>query len=83
MKSYIGYIVGKGETNPISVWIPSKHGFSSLSASKGFGSNAGNLGLTDLGFARMRAEKCYLTTELSSQGPYIFDDSNRICNQRR
>ena len=76
MKTYIGYIVGKNETNPVSVWIPSKHGFSPLKPNRGFGSNADNLTLTDLSYARMRAEKCYFTTELSSQGPYIFDDSN-------
>lgn len=76
MKIYTGYIVGKNETNPVSVWIPAKHGFSALKPNKGFGSNAGNLDLLDLSYARMRAEKCYYSTELSSQGPYIFDDSN-------
>ena len=76
MRTYIGYIVGKNETNPVSVWIPAKHGFSALKPNKGFGSNAGNLNLIDLSYARMRAEKCYYTTELSSQGPYIFDDAN-------
>lgn len=76
MRIYTGYIVGKNETNPVSVWIPAKHGFSALKSNKGFGSNADNLGLLDLAYARMRAEKCYYSTELSSQGPYIFDDSN-------
>lgn len=76
MKIFTGYIVGKNETNPVSVWIPAKHGFSVLKSNKGFGSNANNLTLADLSYARMRAEKCYFTSEFSSQGPYIFDDSN-------
>lgn len=76
MKSYIGYIVGKEETNPVSVWIPSKSGYCTYGSSKGFGSNAGNLSLVDLAFIRMNAEKCYLSTEMSSQGPYLYDDAN-------
>lgn len=76
MRIYTGYIIRKNETNPVSVWIPSKHGFSKMKPHKGFGSNADNLTLVDLEHARQRAEKCYFSTELTSQGPYIFDDSN-------
>lgn len=76
MKSYIGYIVGKEETNPVTVWIPSKSGYFSFGSTKGFGSNAGNLSLVDLAFMRQNAEKCYISTEMSSQGPYLYDDAN-------
>lgn len=76
IKSYIGYVVGKEETNPISVWIPAKHGFANMGSKKGFGSNAGNMSLIDLADARIRSEKCYITSEMSSQGPYIYDDTN-------
>lgn len=76
MKSYIGYVVGKEETNPISVWIPAKSGYFSFGSSRGFGSNAGNMSLLDLAYMRMNCDKCYLSTEMSSQGPYLYDDAN-------
>jgi hypothetical protein len=76
MKSYIGYVVGKEETNPISVWIPAKGGYGKYGANRGFGSNAGNMTLLDLAFMRTNAEKCYLSSEMNAGGSYNFDDSN-------
>lgn len=77
----VGYVVGKEETNPISVWFPSKSGFNKMGISRGFGSNTGNMNLLDLATMRMNAEKCYLTTELSAQGPYIYDDTNGLATK--
>lgn len=77
----VGYVVGKEETNPISVWFPSKGGFNKLGITRGFGSNTGNMSLLDLANMRMNAEKCYLTTELSAQGPYIYDDTNGLATK--
>lgn len=76
MKSYIGYVVGKEETNPISVWIPAKGGYGTYGSNRGFGSNAGNLTLVDLAYMRANAEKCYLSSEMNSGGSYNFDDTN-------
>lgn len=76
MKSYIGYVVGKEETNPISVWIPAKSGYIKFGFTKGFGSNTGNLTLSDLATMRMNSEKCYMASELCANGPYNYDDSN-------
>lgn len=77
MKCYTGYVVGKNETNPISVWIPAKSvGNARMGVNRGFGSNAGNMDLTDLAYARMNAEKCYLTCELNPKNSYKFDDAN-------
>jgi hypothetical protein len=76
MKSYTGYVVGKEETNPISVWIPAKSGYIRFGAERGFGSNVNNMTLNDLALIRMNAEKCYITTEINPNGPYNYDDTN-------
>lgn len=77
----VGYVVGKEEVNPISVWFPSKGGYNKLGISRGFGSNTGNMNLLDLAMMRENSEKCYLTTELTAYGPYIFDDTNGLATK--
>lgn len=77
MKCYTGYVVGKNETNPISVWIPAKNvGNAKMGVHRGFGSNAGNMNLLDLATARLNAELCYMTSPLGSKSDYRFDDKN-------
>jgi hypothetical protein len=76
MRAEIGYVVGKDETNPITVWFPGKGGYNKTGSNRGFGSNTGNMNLTDLSMIRMNSEKCYITTPLSAQSPYLFDDRN-------
>jgi hypothetical protein len=77
MKCYTGYVVGKDETNPISVWIPAKNvGNAKMGTNRGFGTNAGNMSLLDLSYARMNAELCYMTCPLGSKSSYRFDDRN-------
>lgn len=75
-KTYIGYVVGKNETNPYSVWIPGKNGFTSMGVSRGLGSNTGNKTLMDLSDMILASEKCYFTSEMTSQPPYLYDSSN-------
>lgn len=76
MATYIGYVVGRNETNPFSIFIPARSGISSFKSSKGFGTNAGNWGLDELGIMIGAAEKCYLSSELSSNCGNFFDDAN-------
>lgn len=75
-KTYIGYVVGKDETNPYSVWIPAKNGASTLGITKGLGSNTGNKNMMDLANMILASEKCYFTSEMTSQPPYLYDSSN-------
>lgn len=76
MSTYIGYVVGKNETNPFSIFIPARSGIAAFSGSKGFGTNGGNWGIDELGKMIGAAEKCYLTSELASNCGNYFDDAN-------
>lgn len=74
MATYIGYIVGKNETNPFSVFIPARSGIPSFQMSDGFGTNAGKWDLSVLSKMRAAAEKCYYTSDPSfSAGNYVDD----------
>ena len=76
MATYIGYIVGKNETNPFSVFIPARSGIQSFQMSDGFGKNAGKWDETILAKMRAAADKCYWTSEPSSTSGNYFDDVN-------
>lgn len=76
MATYIGYIVGKNESNPFSVFIPARSGIVALNSSDGFGINAGKWGLDVLAKMLQASEKCYLTTEPGSNVGDYFDDVN-------
>lgn len=76
MATYLGYIVKKDERNPFSVFIPARSGIQSFKMSNGFGTNAGKWDLSVLTKMIAGCDKCYLTSSLSSNAGYYFDDIN-------
>jgi hypothetical protein len=76
MATYIGYVVGKNETNPFSVFIPARSGIQSFVASDGFGKNAGKWDEGVLAKMRAAADKCYWTSEPTSTSGNYYDDLN-------
>lgn len=75
MSTYVGYIVGEGETNPFSVFIPALGGIPSLSfeSADGFGSNMGKWDSGVIARMKIGAVKCYQTSELNPSNTYDFD----------
>lgn len=83
MASYTGYIINDNETNPYSVWIPKLCGYiPENKIFKGFGSNTNNLTVNEVAMMRQTAKKCYLTSDLSSVGPYLYDSLNGLATKR-
>jgi hypothetical protein len=76
MATYLGYIVGKNETNPISVFIPARSGIQSFKMSEGFGTNAGKWDLSVLSKMIAAADKCYMSAGLSPNNGNYFDEVN-------
>lgn len=76
MATYIGYVVGKNESNPFSVFIPARSGMASFNMSDGFGTNAGKWGLDVLSKMLAASEKCYLASEPDSSVGDYFDTVN-------
>lgn len=74
MDIYTGYIVRSDETNPYSVWIPAKNSGGVFKIFKSFGMNASLFDPVDLAGLQAAAEKCYMITEPTAQGPYLYSN---------
>ncbi|MBQ7820507.1 MAG: hypothetical protein IJ341_12535 [Bacteroidales bacterium] len=73
MEIYVGYIVREGETNPYSVWIPTKNGGATFKNFKTFASNASSFNSLDLNTLQAGSEKCYMIMEPTAQNSYMYD----------
>ena len=72
MDIYTGYIVRSNETNPYSVWIPAKNSGGIFKIFKSFGMNTSLFEPLDLVSLQNASEQCYMITEPTAQGPYLY-----------
>lgn len=78
MDIFTGYIVQSNETNPYSVWMPAKNGAVFFKSFKSLGNNAGPVNSIDLATVQAAAELCYMITEPTAQGGYLFDQESGV-----